>query len=126
MPLTQKEFDAINELNAEYRKAMFEKTASENGGFFMLVDNDGPLILSDTEEDDDHNLYSIVPVWSHQELAESYAKDNGHENMHAQFVTKDAWNSQWLPMLKEQKNVLIGFMPVKDKDFTVDDPFEIK
>ena len=45
--------------------------------------------------------------------------------MKPQFITKSAWNEKWVPMFKEQKNVLIGFMPVNDKDFSVDDPKEI-
>lgn len=45
--------------------------------------------------------------------------------MKAQFITKKAWNESWVPMFKEQKNVLVGFMPVGDGDFSVDDPVEI-
>ncbi len=123
--LTPKEFEAIQALNAEYRQAMFKKNAQENNGFYILTDNDGPLILEDTEEDDEHNLFSILPVWSHAELAESYAKNNGMEGFKAQFITKDVWNEKWVPAFREQPNVLVGFMPVLDKDFSVDSPMEI-
>ena len=101
---------------------MFKRVAAEQGGFYLLVDQDGPLVLNDTECDEDNNIYSILPVWSHEKLASEYAKDNGHESMKPQFVTLDAWNNQWVPKLQEQENVLIGFMIVKDKDFAVDDP----
>ena len=50
--LTDKELEAIKSLNAEYRQAMFKRVASEQDGLYVLVDNDGPLILEDTEEDD--------------------------------------------------------------------------
>ena len=43
--LTDKELEAIKSLNAEYRQAMFKRVASEQGGLYVLVDNDGPLIL---------------------------------------------------------------------------------
>ena len=120
--LTEKEFEAILALNADYRHAMFKRVVAEQGGFYLLVDKDGPLVLNDTECDEDNNLYSILPVWSHEKLASEYAKDNGHESMKPQFVTLNAWNNQWVPKLQEQENVLIGFMIVKDKDFAVDDP----
>ncbi len=123
--LTEKEYDAILELNSEYRQAMFTRVCKDINGLYLLVDDDGPLILEDTEEDDNHILYNIVPVWCYEELAEGYAKDHNHENMHPQFITKQVWNEKWLTMLKSQDNVLIGFMPVKNKDFTVEDPFEI-
>ena len=123
--LTTKEYEAIVQLNSEYRQAMFMRVCAEAKGLYLLVDDEGPLILEDTEEDDDNNIYSIIPVWCYEELARNYAQINGHEKMHSQFVTKDAWNEKWLPMLKSQPNVLIGFMPVKDKDFAVEDPFAI-
>ncbi len=123
--LTTKEYEAILQLNSEYRQAMFLRVCEEIGGLYLLVDEEGPLILEDTEEDDDHNLFSIVPVWCYEELASAYATDNSHENMHPQFVTKEVWNEKWVPMLKSQQNVLIGFMPVKDKDFAVEDPFAV-
>lgn len=123
--LTDKELEAIKSLNAEYRQAMFKRVASEQEGLYVLVDNDGPLILEDTEEDENNNLYSVLPVWSHERLATEYAKENKLESMKAQFITKKAWNESWVPMFKEQKNVLVGFMPVGDGDFSVDDPVEI-
>ena len=54
--LTDKELEAIKSLNAEYRQAMFKRVASEQGGLYVLVDNDGPLILEDTEEDENNKL----------------------------------------------------------------------
>ncbi len=124
-PLTDKELNAISDLNADYRQAMLLRIAKEIEGIYVLVDSEGPLILEDTEEDDEHNLYSVLPVWSHEELAEDYAKKNSLEGMKAQFISKGAWNEKWVPMLREQSNVLIGFMPIENKDFSVDDPFEI-
>lgn len=123
--LTEKELEAIKSLNAEYRQAMFKRVASEQGGLFVLVDSDGPLILEDTEADENNNLYSVLPVWSHEKLAAEYAKDNKLEAMKPQFITKKAWNENWVTMFREQKNVLIGFMPVGESDFSVDDPAEI-
>lgn len=123
--LTEKEYEAIQALNAEYRQAMFMRAAKEADGFYILADNDGPLILEDTEEDDEHNLYSILPVWSHEELAAGYAKNNGMDSFKPQFVTKQVWNEKWVPAFKDQPNVLIGFMPISDKDFSVESPMEI-
>ena len=123
--LTDKEFEAILQLNSDYRKAMFLKSVNENNGLYVLVDDDGPLILEDTEADENNIMFSVVPVWSHERLAQKYAKENEMTSMKAQFITRNVWNEKWVPMLKEQPNVLIGFMPVLDKDFDVDDPKEL-
>ena len=40
--LTDKEFEAILQLNSDYRKAMFLKSVNENNGLYVLVDDDGP------------------------------------------------------------------------------------
>ena len=37
--LTDKEFEAILQLNSDYRKAMFLKSVNENNGLFVLVDD---------------------------------------------------------------------------------------
>ena len=123
--LTEKEYEAIQSLNAEYRQAMFLRVAKEENGFYILADSEGPLILEDTEEDEDHNLFSILPVWSHEEIAAGYAKTNAMEGFKPQFVTRQVWNEKWVPAFLEQKNVLIGFMPISDKDFSVETPMEI-
>lgn len=123
--LSDKEFEAIKSLNADYREAMFKKSVAENDGFYLLVDEEGPMVLSDTEGDENDVCFSIVPVWSHERLALAYAKESGQENMEAKFVTKKAWDENWVPFLKEQKDVLIGFMPIGDQDFSVDDPDSI-
>ena len=123
--LTDKEFEAILQLNSDYRKAMFLKSVNENNGLYVLVDDDGPLILEDTEADENNIMFSVVPVWSHERLAQKYEKENEMTSMKAQFITRNVWNEKWVPMLKDQPNVLIGFMPVSDKDFDVDDPQEI-
>ncbi|NLK85829.1 MAG: DUF2750 domain-containing protein [Aeromonadales bacterium] len=119
--LTDKEFEAILSLNAEYRQAMFDRVVAEKEGLYILADEEGPLILEDTEEDENNNLFSIIPVWSDERLATAWAKESGNESMKAQFITKKAWNESWVPMLKEQKNVLLGIMPVAEKDFSVED-----
>lgn len=118
--LTQKEFEAVLALNADYRQAMFLRVAKEQQGFYILIDGEGPVILDDTEEDESGTLYSVLPVWSHAELAEAYAK-SASIDAKPQLVSVKAWNESWVESFKDQK-LLVGFMPVEDKDFAVDDP----
>ncbi|MGN0902503.1 MAG: DUF2750 domain-containing protein [Succinivibrio sp.] len=124
MELTDKEFEAVKQLNADYRQAMFKRIALEQEGFYVLADDDGPLILEDTEEDDEHNLYSVLPVWSHERLALAYAADNSLEGMTPKFISRKAWNESWVAAFKNEGKVLVGYMPVGDSDFSVDDPME--
>lgn len=118
--LTQKEFEAVLALNADYRQAMFLRVAKEQQGFYILIDDDGPVILDDTEEDENGTLFSVLPVWSHEQLADAYARSAGLEAK-PQLVSLKAWNETWVESFKDQ-NLLVGFMPVEDKDFAVDDP----
>lgn len=99
---------------------MFLRVAKEQQGFYILIDGEGPVILDDTEEDENGTLYSVLPVWSHAELAEAYAK-SASIDAKPQLVSVKAWNESWVESFKDQK-LLVGFMPVEDKDFAVDDP----
>lgn len=119
--LTQKEHDAVLSLNAEYRQAHFLQKVKEEQGLYILLQDDGPYLLEDTEEDDDNKKSYILPVWCHEQYATEYAKAEKLDGLKPQFVTLKAWNENWVKMLQDQ-SLLLGFMLVSDGDFTVEDP----
>ncbi|MBO6258280.1 MAG: DUF2750 domain-containing protein [Succinivibrio sp.] len=122
--LTDKEFDAVLQLNADYRQAHFKEKVREQGGLYILIYEDAPYTLEDTEEDDHHHKSSILPVWCHERYAVVFAENAGLNGARAQLITAEAWNKSWVPPLLENK-ALLGFMPLRDDDFAVDDPAKI-
>lgn len=122
--LTDKEFEAVLQLNADYRQAHCKDKVKEQGGLYILIYEDAPYTLEDLEEDDEHNKSSILPVWCHERYAELFVENTGLKGARTQFITAEAWNKSWLPSLQENK-ALVGFMPLKDDDFSVDDPAQI-
>ena len=110
--LTEKEHDAVLKLNAEYRRAFFEKKVKEQGCFFVLADDQGPVVLQD---DDEHTGW--IPVFTDSDFANEFAKTNEMENLKPTSVTLEAFNSSWAPMLRDNK-LELGFMPVgEDGEF---------
>ena len=53
-----------------------------------------------------------------------FAENAGLNGARAQLITAEAWNKSWVPPLLENK-ALLGFMPLRDDDFAVDDPAKI-
>ena len=92
--LTDKEFEAILQLNSDYRKAMFLKSVNENNGLYVLVDDDGPLILEDTEGTFRvRNADSITAVYLNHDIichnSSIYDKKTGQPNRAS--GTFDVW-----------------------------------
>ncbi|MDD6318709.1 MAG: DUF2750 domain-containing protein [Succinatimonas hippei] len=109
--LTAKEHDAVLKLNAEYRRAFFEKKVKEQGCFFVLADDQGPVVLQDDE------YTGWIPVFTDSDFANEFAKTNEMENLKPTSVTLEAFNNSWAPMLRDNK-LELGFMPVgEDGEF---------
>ncbi len=122
--LSDKEFEAVQSLNADYRKAHCLDKVKEQGGLYILLMDDEPFVLEDTEEDDDKVKSSVLPVWCHERYVNAYIEGEKLENCKAQFVTAKAWNENWVKPLAENQ-ALIGFMLVSGGDFAVDEPQQI-
>lgn len=120
--LSEKELEGVLSLNAEYRQAFFNNKSKENQGLFIILQEEGPFMLED-EDEKEGDKYYILPVFPFEELAQAYISSSG-VNAKVQFITAKAWNENWVNMLIENK-VMLGFIPVSDKDFAVDDPKNI-
>ncbi|MGN0909270.1 MAG: DUF2750 domain-containing protein [Succinivibrio sp.] len=108
--LTQTERDAVLKLNAEYRRAFFEEKARKNGCFFILADEEGPVVMQDS----DGGEGGVIPVFTDQQFASQFASDMKIEGAHAQQVSVEAYNGSWPDMLR-QNSMELGFMPVGDE-----------
>ncbi len=117
--LTDKEHDAVLQLNDEYREAHFKQKAQSQQGLYILLGEEGPFMLSDLEEDENQEKSTVLPVWCHEKYAQDYAEMNNLSDVKPQFITAKAWNEYWVKALEEAK-VLLGFMPINDS-FNVGD-----
>ena len=117
--LSDKEFEAVKVLNAEYRKAYFEEKIKSQQGFFMLVNEEGPVLLKENEGEDSE-MQEVLPVWCHERYVECFKKFRPDLEAKAQFITVAAWNAKWVEALSADESVLIGYMPLGDDDFIVD------
>ena len=117
--LTDKEHDAVLQLNDEYREAHFKQKVQSQQGLYILLGEEGPFMLSDLEEDENKEKSTVLPVWCHEKYAEDYAAMNNLSGVKPQFITAKAWNEYWVKALEEAK-VLLGFMPINDS-FNVGD-----
>ena len=79
--------------------------------------------MLEDENEEVGDKYYILPVFPYEELAQAYVSSTG-VNAKVQFITSKAWNESWVNMLVENK-VMLGFIPVSDQDFAVDDPKNI-
>lgn len=119
--LTEKEHDAVLQLNAEYRRSYFLKKALEQGGFYIITDNDGPFMLEDLDTDEADEKATVLPVFAHETFANEFIQGSELSDAKAQYVTNDAYNTSWVEMLKSNE-VLIAFMPVGDGEFEISAP----
>ncbi len=109
--LTQKERDAVLKLNAEYRRAFFEEKVKLNGCFFILADDDGPVVIQDDAEGAEGG---VIPAFTDEEFAKAFANSMKIEGAEPRKVLAEAYNKSWVPMLRDNKMEL-GFMPVGDE-----------
>ena len=119
--LTEKEHDAVLQLNAEYRRSYFLKKALEQGGFYIIVDNDGPFMLEDLDTDEADEKATVLPVFAHETFANEFIQNSALKDAKAQYVTTDAYNNSWVEMLNSNE-VLIAFMPVGGEEFEIAAP----
>ena len=119
--LTDKEHEAVLQLNAEYRKSYFKNKVLEQGGFYIISDQDGPFMLEDLETDEQDEKATVLPVFAHEIFANDFIERSKLEGAKAQYVTVDAYNRIWVETLKTSE-VLVAFMPVGDGDFEISAP----
>lgn len=122
--LTATEHDAVLKLNAEYRRSYFDNKVKAEGGFYLIVDADGPFMLEDQEQEG-AEWANVLPVWPHETFAKEFIEAQGIDKAEVKFVTVKAYNEQWLPFLKENQ-VAVGYLPVSGTaEFEIDEPQDL-
>ena len=116
--LPEKEFIAVKQLNGEYRQNYFEEKVKQQQGFYLLINDEGPIMLSDPEQSDDGEA-NVLPVWSHPKYIDLFLENYKEVSGKSQFVTLAAWNQNWVKTLASEQ-VMLGYMPLDEQDFVVE------
>lgn len=119
--LTEREFQAVQRLNAEYREAHFRARLRAGAAVVILEDARGPYLIAERAGADGQRPATVLPVWCDPRYAAAYAAAVGLADMRPRAITKDAWESAWRPWLRVHA-VSLGVMPQDgERDFCVTD-----
>lgn len=112
------ELQAVSKQSGDKRYQYFLEQVVQNGHIWSLDSEEGWVVLS-TDDDEE-----CLPIWSHQELAASWATDDWSD-CSPQAIALDLWLSRWTPGMIEDDSLLAVF-PVEDGEGTVVSPQELK
>ncbi|MCR5536455.1 MAG: DUF2750 domain-containing protein [Succinivibrio sp.] len=116
--LSDKEFEAVKQLNGEYRQNYFEEKVRQQQGLYVLVNEEGPVLLQQPGQEDEPEA-NILPVFSHPRYLELFLASYKDVAGKPQFITLSAWNQNWVAALSAEQ-VQLGYMPLDDQDFVVE------
>lgn len=116
--LTDKEFLAVKQLNGDYRQSYFEERVRQQQGLYILVNEEGPVLLQDPDLSVEQAA-GVLPVWSHPRYIELFLQSYRQVSGVPQFITLSAWNESWVKTLNSEQ-VVVGYMPLDDQDFVIE------
>lgn len=106
--LSDKEFEAVQSLNDEYRESYFWQKAGEHGIIYALEDpKGGPLMIEDEGD-------MLLPLWCHERFAKAFMEKQGLQTKILRIKRSD-FMEVWLPSLSAH-GVHLAFMPVCSED----------
>lgn len=106
--LSDKEFEAVQSLNDEYRESYFWQKAFEHGIIYALEDpKGGPLMIEDEGD-------MLLPLWCHERFALAFMQKQSLQTKVLRIKRSD-FMQVWLPSLSAH-GVHLAFMPVWGKE----------
>lgn len=124
--LTDQVFNAIFNLDENYRKFFCLNKCEEHNVIYILKGSDGaPLMLEDAPvaDEEEGTLHTAMPVWCHERYAQYYLDNSLTEDKSEYTVAElklELFKSAWIPVLQESK-VGVAFMPLEqDKMFCIE------
>lgn len=93
--------EAINAYDSEKRFQYCVKEVVANRQIWILVDEDGCVMLNTEEED-------CVPVWPNEEFAQAWANGDW-ENCKPEAISLNKWHSRWTTGLEDDELSVVVF-----------------
>ncbi len=121
--LSDKELAAVQQLNADYRQAHFIQKIKHTHALCILADADGPFLMEDRDSAEDGTRATLLPVWSHPRLAETFMQQTELQGFSVKTIALPLFVDKWLPFLQQQQ-LLMALLPVAGSDFNVLEPAE--
>ena len=121
--ITDKEFEAVSALNAEYRESFFLQKLKEHEIVVFICQGDDLFLLGDDSEDEDGVKSTVMPVFCHPRFAQALIDsfDDKKEDLKVVSLSvKDFKDNLSAPLQAE--SILLGIMPVGQSYFTVLEP----
>ena len=117
MTLTPDMIRDIESRNADARLSYFRETVKAQKAVYILVDDDGAVMLNAEEED-------CIPVWPNPEFAASWATDDwqGCEPKEIDLAT---WRARWTRGMEEDE-LYVAVFPVPGEDGMLMSPDEFE
>jgi hypothetical protein len=114
--LTDTEFNAALQLNADYRYQHFFSKIKKNLVVYVLRKEQEILFLESTDEDSENN---ILPVWCHEDYAAKYTENNETcEKYTPQAISLAIFLEKWIPTMASSNGELAIF-PTTNSDCTI-------
>lgn len=122
--LTDREYNAALQLNADYRYQYFLKNVKKGLELFVLKNEEGILFMetekdAEDTENDENNSINVIPVWCHEKYAQYYASQNedvkGYE---PQSISLAIFIERWVDNLRDS-NIELAIFPLTNTDCNI-------
>lgn len=119
--LSDTEYNAVLNLNADYKESFFKQKVSEHKIIYLIVDGEDLFLMSDKTEDSDGQKAVVLPVFCHDRFAQDFISKLENDNLKVVKITLDVYKQTLAPELAKE-NISLAIMPDDSKEFNIIDP----
>ena len=119
--LSDTEYNAVLNLNADYKESFFKQKVSEHKLIYIIVDGEDLFLMGDKEEDGDGQKAVVLPVFCHDRFAQDFRSKIQNDNLKVVKITLDVYKQNLAPELIKE-NISLAIMPDASKEFNIIEP----
>ena len=119
--LSDTEYNAVLNLNADYKESFFKQKVSEHQLIYIIVDGEDLFLMGDKEEDGDGQKAVVLPVFCHDRFAQDFRSKIQNDNLKVVKITLDVYKQNLAPELIKE-NISLAIMPDASKEFNIIEP----
>ena len=119
--LSDTEYNAVLNLNADYKESFFKQKVSEHKLIYIILDGEDLFLMGDKEEDGDGQKAVVLPVFCHDRFAQDFRSKIQNDNLKVVKITLDVYKQNLAPELIKE-NISLAIMPDASKEFNIIEP----